>query len=203
MTEKLTNDQLHASSFLQGHNAEYVEKLYAQYASNPEAVDPNWREFFSELGDETANVVASAAGPSWARPDWPPAPNDDLTAALDGQWAEDPEKAGDKIKANATKNGKSITDADIQKAVLDSMRALMIIRAYRIRGHLIANLDPLNMRANDPHPELDPRFYGFNGIDMDRPIFLDNVLGIETATMRQILEKLRKTYCGTFAFIQS
>ena len=176
MADKLTNDQLHASSFLQGHNAEYVEKLYAQYASNPEAVDPNWREFFAELGDEMTNVVASAAGPSWSRPDWPPTPNDDLTAALDGQWAEDPQKAGDKIKANATKSGKSIIDADIQKAVLDSMRALMIIRAYRIRGHLIANLDPLDMRANDPHPELDPRFYGFTDIDMDRPIFLDNVL---------------------------
>ena len=194
-----TNDQLHASSFLQGHNAEYVEQLYAQYVANPAAVDADWQAFFADLGDEIKNVTASATGPSWARPDWPPAPNDDLTAALDGQWADDPQIAGDKIKANAKANGKSVSDSDVQQAVLDSMRALMIIRAYRIRGHLIADLDPLDMRAKDPHPELDPKFYGFNDIDMDRPIFLDNVLGLASATMREIIEKLRKTYCGTFA----
>ena len=194
-----TNDQLHASSFLQGHNAEYVEQLYAQYVANPASVDADWAEFFAALGDDIGDVTGAAAGPSWSRPDWPPQPNDELTAALDGQWADDPQKAGDKIKANAKANGKSVSDADVQQAVLDSMRALMIIRAYRIRGHLIADLDPLDMRAKDPHPELDPKFYGFNEIDMDRPIFLDNVLGLQSASMRTIVEKLRTTYCGTFA----
>ena len=128
---------------------------------NPASVDADWAEFFAALGDDIGDVTDAAAGPSWARPDWPPQPNDELTAALDGQWADDPQKAGDKIKANAKANGKSVTDADVQQAVLDSMRALMIIRAYRIRGHLIADLDPLDMRAKDPHPELDPKFYGF------------------------------------------
>jgi 2-oxoglutarate dehydrogenase E1 component len=199
MTEKLSNDQLHASSFLQGHNAEYVEQLYAQYVANPASVDQSWQEFFKDLGDDAGNVTAEAAGASWARPDWPPVPDDELTAALDGQWADDPQAAGDKIKANAVKGGKSLSDGDVQKAVLDSMRALMIIRAYRIRGHLIADLDPLDMRSKEPHPELDPEFYGFKEIDMDRPIFLDHVLGLETASMREILAKLRKTYCGTFA----
>jgi len=199
MTDKLTNEQLHASSFLQGHNAEYVEKLYAKYVENPSSVDTSWQDFFSELADDISDVVAEASGPSWSRPDWPPVPNDELTSALDGQWAEDPNIAGEKIQKNALENGKSFSDSDIQQAVLDSMRALMIIRAYRIRGHLIANLDPLSLRTKDPHPELDPRYYGFNEIDMDRPIYLDNVLGLESATMRQIVEKLLTTYCGTFA----
>jgi len=199
MTDRLTNEQLHASSFLQGHNAEYVEKLYAQYVENPSSVDSSWQDFFSELADDISDVVAEASGPSWSRPDWPPVPNDDLTSALDGQWAEDPNIAGKKIQQNALENGKSFSNSDIQQAVLDSMRALMIIRAYRIRGHLIANLDPLSLRTKDPHPELDPRFYGFNEIDMDRPIYLDNVLGLESATMRQIVDKLLATYCGTFA----
>ena len=199
MTDRLTNEQLHASSFLQGHNAEYVEKLYAQYVKNPSSVDSSWQDFFSELADDISDVVAEASGPSWSRPDWPPVPNDDLTSALDGQWAEDPNIAGEKIQQNALENGKSFSNSDIQQAVLDSMRALMIIRAYRIRGHLIANLDPLSLRTKDPHPELDPRFYGFNEIDMDRPIYLDNVLGLKTATMRQIVDKLLATYCGTFA----
>ncbi|MBT3953196.1 MAG: 2-oxoglutarate dehydrogenase E1 component [Rhodobacterales bacterium] len=199
MTDRLTNEQLHASSFLQGHNAEYVEKLYAKYVENPSSVDSSWQDFFSELADDISDVVAEASGPSWSRPDWPPVPNDDLTSALDGQWAEDPNIAGKKIQQNALENGKSFSNSDIQQAVLDSMRALMIIRAYRIRGHLIANLDPLSLRTKDPHPELDPRFYGFNEIDMDRPIYLDNVLGLESATMRQIVDKLLATYCGTFA----
>ena len=83
--------------------------------------------------------------------------------------------------------------------MLDSIRALMLIRAYRIRGHLSADLDPLGMRAATARPELDPKTYGFTEGDMDRPIFLDNVLGLQVATMRQIVEIVKRTYCGTFA----
>ena len=75
----------------------------------------------------------------------------------------------------------------------------MIIRAYRIRGHLVADLDPLGMRSTTPHPELDPKSYGFTNADMDRPIFIDNVLGLQIATMREILSIVKRTYCGTFA----
>ena len=83
--------------------------------------------------------------------------------------------------------------------MLDSIRALMLIRAYRIRGHLAADLDPLGMRDETPHPELDPKTYGFGDADMDRPIFIDNVLGLQVAPMRQIVEIVKRTYCGTFA----
>ncbi|MGA1209663.1 MAG: 2-oxoglutarate dehydrogenase E1 component, partial [Gemmobacter sp.] len=124
-----------------------------------------------------------------------------LTAALTGEWpvAAEAKGAGDKIKARAEAKGVELTDAQVQRAVLDSIRALMIIRAYRIRGHLVADLDPLGMRDQPQHPELDPKSYGFTDADMDRPIFIDNVLGLQTASMRQILEIVRRTYCGTFA----
>ena len=75
----------------------------------------------------------------------------------------------------------------------------MLIRAYRIRGHLAADLDPLGMRDGQPHPELDPRPTALPATDMDRPIFIDNVLGLEVATMREILAIVKRTYCGTFA----
>ncbi|MEV8465827.1 2-oxoglutarate dehydrogenase E1 component [Fluviibacterium sp. DFM31] len=202
MTDQSPNDLFHASSFLQGHNAEYVEQLYARYATDPASVDAAWAEFFRALGDAENDVRAEATGPSWARADWPPVPNDDLTAALDGQWS-DPVKeqkaAGDKIKAKAQSLGVEVSDDTIKRAVLDSIRALMIIRAYRIRGHLVADLDPLGMHDQTPHPELDPRSYGFTEADMDRPIFIDKVLGLEMATMRQIVEIVKRTYCGTFA----
>ncbi|MBT5822983.1 MAG: 2-oxoglutarate dehydrogenase E1 component [Planktotalea sp.] len=201
MNDQSPNDVFHASSFMQGHNAEYLEQLYAQYASDPNAVDAAWQDFFSQLGDAELDVKAEAAGPSWARADWPPVPNDDLTAALDGQWPAQPETkaAGDKIKAQAASKGVEVSDEAIKRAVLDSIRALMIIRAYRIRGHLAADLDPLGMREASNHPELDPKSYGFTDADMDRPIFIDNVLGLQIASMRQIVEIVKRTYCGTFA----
>jgi 2-oxoglutarate dehydrogenase E1 component len=200
MTDQSSNDQFHASSFMQGHNAEYLEQLYGQYASDPNSVDEAWRTFFAQLGDAELDVKAEAKGPSWARPDWPPVPADDLTQALTGEWSEPEAKAATgKIKEGAAKAGVDATDAAVRQAVLDSIRALMIIRAYRIRGHLVANLDPLGMAEQTPHPELDPKSYGFTDADMDRPIFIDKVLGLDFANMRQILDIVRRTYCGTFA----
>ena len=199
MTEQPTNDTFHASSFLQGHNAEYIEQLYARYANDPSAVDEAWQSFFRQLGDSEIDAKREAEGPSWARADWPPVPNDDLTAALDGQWPADTVAAADKIKAKAVEKGVEMSDVGVKQAVLDSIRALMIIRAYRIRGNLVADLDPLDMRDKTPHPELDPRSYGFTDADMDRPIFIDNVLGLEIASMREIVDIVKRTYCGTFA----
>jgi 2-oxoglutarate dehydrogenase E1 component len=199
MTDQSPNAVFHASSFLQGHNADYIEHLHARYADNPGSVDESWRAFFAALGDAPAQARAEAAGPSWARTDWPPQPADDLTAALDGQWPAAPAKAADKIASKASEKGASLTEAQLRLATLDSLRALMIIRAYRIRGHLIADLDPLGLRDVNAHPELDPASYGFTPADMDRPIYIDNVLGLEMATMNQILAIVRRTYCGTFA----
>jgi 2-oxoglutarate dehydrogenase E1 component len=199
MTDQPSNDQFHASSFLQGQNAEYIEQLHARYSRDPDAVDPEWAKFFAELAEDAGDVQKEAAGPSWFRPDWPPAPNDELTQALDGQWSTDAKVNAEKIKKAASEQGVELSGEQVQRAVLDSMRALMIIRAYRYRGHLVADLDPLKMRNEKPHPELDPSYYGFEAKDMDRPIFLDYVLGMRTATMRQIVEKLKHTYCGTFA----
>ncbi|MBT6189059.1 MAG: 2-oxoglutarate dehydrogenase E1 component [Tateyamaria sp.] len=201
MTNQSPNDQFHASSFMQGHNAEYLEQMYARYAGDPNAVDEAWQAFFKAMGDDEVSVKHQASGPSWARTDWPPMPGDDLTQALTGEWAAQAEVkgAGDKIKAKATETGVEVSSDQIKRAVLDSIRALMIIRAYRIRGHLVAELDPLGMRENIPHPELDPKSYGFTEADIDRPIFIDKVLGLDIATMREIIDIVKRTYCGTFA----
>ncbi len=203
MTDQSPNDIFKASSFLQGHNAEYIEQLYARYANDPNAVDEAWQQFFRELGDADVDAKREAAGPSWARADWPPAPTDELTAALDGQWGDlgpqAAETAAVKLKDTAAAKGVEVSDEAIKRAVLDSIRALMIIRAYRIRGHLVADLDPLGMTDQTPHPELDPQSYGFTEADMDRPIFIDNVLGLPMASMREILAIVQRTYCGTFA----
>ncbi|EYD76472.1 2-oxoglutarate dehydrogenase E1 component [Rubellimicrobium mesophilum DSM 19309] len=193
MTDQPSNDQFRASSFLQGANASYVEALQERFQQDPASVDQSWRDFFAALQEP------APAHPSWARPDWPPMPADELTSALTGLWPTEGKAAGDKIKAKAEEKGVGLTDAQVRQAVLDSLRALMLIRAYRIRGHLAANLDPLGLRDTAHHPELDPASYGFSPADMDRPIFIDNVLGLEHASMRQIVDLVRRTYCGTFA----
>ena len=202
MNDHSPNATLHAQSFMDGANADYIDQLQARYANDPASVEAGWAEFFRALGEAEVEAKRAAAGPSWARADWPPQPADDLTAALTGEWPIAPKEAkgaGQKIAAKAAEAGVNLTDDQIKRAVLDSIRALMIIRAYRIRGHLIADLDPLNMRDQTPHPELDPRSYGFAEADMDRPIFIDKVLGLETASMRQIMDIVKRTYCGTFA----
>ena len=89
------------------------------------------------------------------------------------------------------------TNEQVRAATIASLRALMLIRSYRVRGHLEARLDPLGLQIPGPHPELDPQSYSFTNADLDRPIFIDNVLGRETATLREITRILRDTYCGS------
>ena len=185
------------TSFLYGGNAAYIEDLYAKYEADPAAVDAEWRAFFQSLKDEKADVVKSARGASWKKPNWPVRANGDLVAALDGQWAETEKKIGEKISATAQAKGVELTSADVLQATRDSIHALMLIRAYRIRGHFHAKLDPLGLEPEKNEEELDPRSYGFTEADMDRKIYLDKVLGLEFASMREIVGILRRTYCQT------
>lgn len=198
MSKSSENENFEQTSFLSGTNAAYVEELYAQYQENPESVDADWQTFFASLGDAPDAVLKSAQGASWARKDWPQPANGELVSALDSNWntAEiDQPKIQSKIAAALP----DATETDVRAATLDSIRALMMIRAYRIRGHLDADIDPLDMRGESHHPELQPGSYGFGPEDMDRPIFIDNVLGLEHATVREMLDILHRTYCGTFA----
>ena len=201
MTDQSGNDAFHNTSFLQGGNALYIEQMYARYAANPGTVDEGWRAFFAALGDDAMAVKDEAAGAPWQRADWPPQANGELISALDGQWPEVPDakKAAEKIKAKAAEGGVQISEAQVRAAALDSIRAIMFIRSFRSRGHLGADLDPLKLTPQHPHPEFEPSFFGFGPGDLDRPIFIDNVLGLETATMREIHSLLKRTYQGTFA----
>ena len=179
-------------SILSGVNAPYLEQMYQSFLRDPSSVGADWREFFEREGD-SANALAD--GPSWARKDWPPVQNGELTSALDGDWASAEEVLVDKIG----KRSPAASADEVRQATKDSLRALMLIRAYRIRGHLIADLDPLGLQPKNVHPELDFKTLGFTEEDMDRSIFIDNVLGLESATLREIIAILKRTYCGTFA----
>jgi 2-oxoglutarate dehydrogenase E1 component len=197
MSRQDANATFARTSFLYGGNAAYIEDLYAKYEADPAAVDADWRDFFQSLKDEKADVVKSARGASWKKPNWPLRAGGELVAALDGQWAETEKKIGEKISAKAQTKGVELAPADVMQATCDSIHALMLIRAYRMRGHFHANLDPLNLVPEKNEEELDLKSYGFTEADLDRRIFLDMVLGLEFASMREIVAILRRTYCQT------
>ncbi|MFN0264981.1 2-oxoglutarate dehydrogenase E1 component [Tepidamorphus sp. 3E244] len=197
MSREAKNAALAGTSFLYGPNAGYIEDLHARYAENPSSVSEEWRDFFQTLDDSAENVKQEARGASWKRADWPQVANGELVAALDSNWGALETHFGDKIKAKADKGGVSLSSEQLMQATRDSVRAIMMIRAYRMRGHLHANLDPLGIAAEKDHEELHPASYGFEESDYEREIFIDHVLGLEFATIPQMLDILRRTYCST------
>ena len=196
MSRQDANAQFALTSFLYGGNAAYIEDLYARYEVDPNSVDAEWQQFFRSLKDERSEVLRNSTGPSWKRPNLVHA-SGDLIAALTGDWSEVEQAVGAKLKAKAQGKGVELHAADVQQATRDSIHALMLIRAYRVRGHFHAKLDPLGLEPEKNEEELDPRSYGFTDADMDRRIFLDKVLGLEFATVREMLAILRRTYCQT------
>ena len=178
------------TSFLYGGNAVFIEQMQERWAADPNSVSPEWRAFFEQLMDKPDVVKANADAGGWANPTQ--APRDELTSAMDGFWPA----VQAKVEKGITQKNPAVSPADLQSAARDSIRALMLIRAYRIRGHLQSNLDPLGLEPPIQNPELEPSYWGFSEADMDRPIFIDGVLGLENANLREIIKIVRRTYCG-------
>ncbi|MEM0907709.1 MAG: thiamine pyrophosphate-dependent enzyme, partial [Pseudomonadota bacterium] len=199
MARRDANDAFAQSSFLYGGNAKYIEELYAQYQTDPSSVDSGWHAFFEGLKDDHTAVVAEARGPRWKRHDWPHPVNGELVSALDSDWGEVAEvtkRVETKVAKHAQANGADLSADALKRAAGESVRAIMMIRAYRMRGHYHANLDPLGIVGNKDR-ELEPDAYGFGPQDLDRPIFIDGVLGLEFATVREMITILSRTYCST------
>jgi len=132
-------------------------------------------------------------GPSWARPNWPVEELDALNAGLDPTQAVIEEvraAAGDKAAL------KTSDPEIIRRAADDSIRAMMLIRTYRVRGHLAARLDPLGLSRMEVPADLTPAYHGFTDEDLDRPIWIGGTLGFEEATVREIVRVLQANYCG-------
>src|SRR5262245_17161212 len=196
MTRQPKNEAFAQTSFLQGANAAYIEEMQAQYERNPGSVTDEWRHFFASLKEERAPQDGNGhGGPSWANPLSSLEDKSELLEALSGDWGGVERGVRDRLQARAQAHGVALDPIASVRATQDSIRALMLIRAYRVMGHLAADLDPLGLVARKMHKELRPETYGFTEADLDRPIFIDKVLGLEIATVREILKILRRTYC--------
>src|SRR6516164_9492229 len=163
---------LDGTTFLTGANAGFIAELYARFLTDPNSVDESWRRFFSDTGDDLPAVLTERRGPAWSKPT--------LVTAADGA-------------APVAEFGAEA----LRQAAIDSICALNLIRAYRVRGHLEADLDPLGLEKREPYPELDYHSYGFTEADLGREIFINNLFGRERATLGEIVALLRATYCGT------
>ncbi|MEY3139211.1 MAG: hypothetical protein RLZZ411_443 [Pseudomonadota bacterium] len=195
MSSQENNIIFQKTSFLSGTNSSYIEKLYAKYVENPASIPDSWRQFFEGLGDQKDNIIENQ-GPSWAPSNIKYISNGDL----DVYEKYLPKNLnGNSIKEKIVEKNRTLSGDekfDVERSTIDSVRAIMMIRAYRIRGHLIADLDPLQLQEKHHHPELNPETYGFKKEDRNRKIFLDKFLGLEYATVNEILEILLKTYCS-------
>ena len=136
-------------------------------------------------------------GPSWERPHWPVMALDPVNAGLD---PTDAEIAPVAEKATAAAKATGADPDAVRRAADDSIRAMMLIRTYRVRGHLAARLDPLGLHRSEIPADLTPAYHGFGDTDLDRPIYLAGTLGFQQATVRQIVEVLQATYCGHIGF---
>ena len=182
MSSSNNNTTYKKTSFLAGNNLEFINEFYADFISDPSSLPESWRKFFEGLSDDEKLVYDNLRGPSWS-----------------------PEKRFKKqlIKSNNIKSediSQNLSSHSVKQASKDSVRAIMLIRAYRIRGHLIANLDPLSIQKKEEHPELKPESYGFTKKDFNRKIFLDGVLGLQYADLNQILKILKKTYSSNIGY---
>ena len=198
MTRQPANEAFLNTSFLYGANAPYIEELYAAYRENPNKVNEEWRRFFLALKDDKAPATADH-GPSWQRNGMArlKGAEADIVGALSGDWGLPERHISERIQSQAQSNGVELSPTLALRATQDSIRAINLIRSYRVTGHLEADLDPLGLTERKEHPELRPLTWGFTDSDWDRPIFIDNVLPeVEIASVRQIMSILRATYCG-------
>ncbi len=172
------------TSFLQGSNSPFIEELYLEYLKNPKSVPESWQKFFDGLDDDHKIVQTEIQGPSWS-------PKKDYLSRKNKEIKDL------KKDVQISKNGDLVSQEISEKEKEQSVKAIALIRAYRIRGHLIADLDPLGMMERKYLHELHPADHGFKKEDYNKKIYLHSYMDRGYATINEILTFLRNTYCST------
>ena len=169
------------TSFLHGVNSPFIKELYLKYLNNPKSVPKSWIEFFDGLNDDQEIIKKEIFGPSWA-----PRKKSNLEIKYDQKNINDDTAA-------------TVADINNEKEREESVKAIALIRAYRIRGHLIANLDPLEMMERKYLEDLHPLDHGFKKEDYNKKIYLGSYMDTEKGygTINGILSFFRKIYCST------
>ena len=186
------NKVFQTTSFLSKSNSSYIEQMYEKFCHDPNQLPDSWKQYFDALGEEKELINKESNGASWA----PKKIKSNVDIDLDSYEKFIPSNLSYSIEEKIKKEKPQSSSIELEQSTKDSVRAIMMIRAYRIRGHLQADLDPLGLIRKENCPELLPETYGFTENDLDKKIFLDEVLGLKYATLREILEILNRTYCS-------
>ena len=186
------NKVFQTTSFLSKSNSSYIEQMYEKFCHDPNQLPDSWKQYFDALGEEKELINKESNGASWA----PKKIKSNVDIDLDSYEKFIPSNLSYSIEEKIKKEKPQSSSIELEQSTKDSVRAIMMIRAYRIRGHLQADLDPLGLIKKENCPELLPETYGFTENDLDKKIFLDEVLGLKYATLREILEILNRTYCS-------
>ena len=186
------NKVFQTTSFLSKSNSSYIEQMYEKFCHDPNQLPDSWKQYFNALGEEKELINKESNGASWA----PKKIKSNVDIDLDSYEKFIPSNLSYSIEEKIKKEKPQSSSIELEQSTKDSVRAIMMIRAYRIRGHLQADLDPLGLIRKENCPELLPETYGFTENDLDKKIFLDEVLGLKYATLREILEILNRTYCS-------
>ena len=173
------NLEYEKTGFLNKSNSAFIEEMYVKFLNNDPNLPNSWKKYFDEIGEEADTVLKEINGPSWS-----PTPKKTLI------------KKGQKDR----KDNESLSDLELMKSNANSIKAVAMIRSYRQRGHLIAKLDPLGLLKADYLDELHPESYGFKKEDYQKRIFLDGVTNKQESNIKEILEFLRKKYCGSLGY---
>ena len=190
MTSSQINEIFDKTSFLHGVNTAYIEEMFEKFQTDPNNVPTDWKEFFLGITHNIKNQNSLKA--SWSQEKEIEFSNEDLVSAVDGNWSREVHSRSIEID-----NRDFLTEEEIKNQTLDSIGALRLIRAFRVNGHLIAKLDPLNLKEVRQHPELDYRNYGFSDEDLNKSIFVDGSLGLHSANLSEIIKILSETYSGS------
>ena len=161
------NIEFKKTSFLNKSNSAFIEEMYIKYIEKDPNLPESWKEYFKDLNDDIESIIKEVEGPSWAQ----------------------------RKKVNLDKITNELAGQN-QSSITESIKAIALIRAYRIRGHLIANLDPLGMMERNYIHELHPEDHGFKKEDYGKKIFIGSYLNTTSASINEILQKLRKVYCS-------
>ena len=183
------NLEYQRTSFLSKSNNAFIEEMYLKFINKDSDLPESWKKYFLEIGEELDVVAKEINGPSW----------NPIKKKIDINEIQNKfEKEQKRISKENIEN--RISEKELSHVNGESIKAVSLIRSYRQRGHLIADLDPLEMRESEFLDELHPESYGFKKDEYDKKIYLDGVINRQYSNIKEILAFLKKTYCGKIGY---
>jgi 2-oxoglutarate dehydrogenase E1 component len=183
------NLEFEKTSFLNKSNSAFIEQMYLKFINKDSDLPESWKNYFEGMDEELDIIIKEINGPSWSP----------VKKRLDIDVIQ--KKAeNEEINFSEKKNITKISQKNLVRSNGDSIKAVALIRSYRQRGHLIAKLDPLGLLESEYLDELHPESYGFKKEDYKKKIYLDGVINKQHSNIREILNFLKQTYCGSIGY---